>query len=139
MRRSIVHLAPLALAISGCASQDLWTEEDSTYFRVYAATSIVDTYTTIQSLKRPDLIEKNPIVYNVVGERPDNGTLVVGTAIIIGTNYLIARALPDKYRRKYLAVWASSHTYLAISNIKLNRSKENFVNDDIELVYDYPQ
>ncbi|MEE8598183.1 MAG: hypothetical protein V3S69_01440, partial [Dehalococcoidales bacterium] len=99
---------------------DPWTRHDTEWFVAYTVAVALDVHSTNRLIERyPDVHEHNPIVVATIGERPNTDELVVGAIFVAGVNFFIARALPSRYRRKYLAIWTLGHTALALKNFNL--------------------
>ncbi len=104
---------------TGCAHNDPWTRHDTEWFVAYTVSLTLDVHSTNRLIERyPDVRERNPVVVAFIGERPNTDELVVGAIAAATINFFIARALPSRYRRKYLALWTFGHTALAINNFK---------------------
>lgn len=113
--------AIIAMALlSGCAHQDPWTSDDTDHFIAYTVSVAFDVHSTNRLIKRyPDVSEHNPIVSAVIGSRPNTNKLVVGAIVVSTVNFFVARALPSRYRRKYLTLWTFGHIILAVNNVRL--------------------
>jgi len=117
--RSISLIASIALC-TGCAHTDQWTDKDTKHFATYVAAASLDTFSTNRLIN--DFYyteERNPVIVRTFGQRPSKKELIVGTIVISITNFFIARAIPEKYRRKYLSIWTFGHTTLSMYNFNL--------------------
>lgn len=107
----------VALALCGCATtDDAWTSGDSKLFGAYVIAASADTYTTTRFQYYYPLAEANPIVRSAYGPNPRTSDLWQGQIALIGINYLIARSLPERWRRRYLGVWTGAHSAAALYN-----------------------
>lgn len=114
------------LLISGCASSEPWTSKDTKHYIAYVAAASLDTYSTTRLISDwPNTEESNPVIVWTFGQRPSQDELIVGLIVTATANFFIARALPDKYRRKYLAAWTFGHSALAINNFRIYNDQED--------------
>ena len=106
----------VVLCAQGCAHNDEWSRGDTDRFIAYAVAGAADTYTTSRFQYHPELEEANPIVAAAIGRNPSTSDLWQGWATVTISNYFIARALPEKWRKRYINTWTVAHGTLAIYN-----------------------
>ncbi len=102
------------LLLSGCAHQDEWTKRD-TMMQLAASTTIAyDAYLTTKLQYQPGWYEDGPIAKYVLGAQPSTSDTYwfFGTQIV--SSYLIARALPAKWRPYWQGAEITVHS-LAIN------------------------
>ena len=107
------------LSITGCAHDDQWTRADTALYVTYVGTLAYDGHTTAEIRHYPCLEEAGDIAKHALGSQPSaSGTWqYMGTLAI--SNYLIARALPSKWRKVWLVGNAYGHGNAAFNNDKL--------------------
>lgn len=91
----------LMLCLGGCASiapRDDWTTDHTVAEVSYQVFNLLDAAQTARIADRPDLQESMPLTRAVLGPRPDpTDTWLYFTTMGI-SHYLIARALPARWR-----------------------------------------
>lgn len=104
------------LALSGCATpNDQWTDADTK--RQWAATAliVVDSAQTGQ-FQYVDRQEGNLIARELIGPRPSVEQALVSGMIWAGVNYLIARRLEPKWRRRLQWMTIGGHSATIVWN-----------------------
>ena len=123
----IVSIIVASMVCTGCAHQDPWINEDTKHFMAYAVSASIDVYSTNRLLDGYYFAEeRNPVIIRTFGVRPTKNQLIIGTLVIGTLNYFIAKALPEKYRHKYLDIWTFGHSALALNNHRLYNRFDGF-------------
>lgn len=102
-------------ACAGCAT-DPWTVEDTKWQVAYMGALAADAYTTTRIQYHSDIQEVGPIAREILGPQPstaDTWQYAIGAGL---AHYVVARALPRKWRRWWQVGNAGYHGYLAIGN-----------------------
>ena len=108
----------LAFAASGCAS-DSWTKTDTKYEIVFQVINTADAYTTSRIRHTSGVEEMNPITRSIIGAEPDEADVALLFITYGISHYVIARALPKKWRRFYQVGTALYSASLVIENCNL--------------------
>ncbi len=89
------------LCLSGCASSSEWTRAATRWEIAFQVVNMADAYTTMQ-IRHTELIEeKNWLTRELIGAQPvEQDVAMLFAAYGIG-HYLIAKALPKKWRPYY--------------------------------------
>ncbi len=82
----------------GCAHSDEWTRRDTIMQIGVSVTLAGDAWTTSKIHKTPFVYEDGPVARPLLGPQPDPAEVYVFFVSAAITNYLIARALPAKWR-----------------------------------------
>ena len=101
----------LLMTLSGCAS---WTPTDTKYEIAFQLVNAADAYTTSRIVDEPYIREGSGLTRSVLGEQPEDVALLFITYGI--GHYMIARALPEKWRRLYQVSTIGYSTYLVVEN-----------------------
>jgi len=96
MKSFVVILAFSLLA--GCASSDPWTRQDTVLQSLVTATYVIDAIQTSEIQYHPELEEGGAIAQSVLGRQPSTSDTWQYFATVSVSSYLIARALPAKWR-----------------------------------------
>ena len=99
--------------LSGCAA---WTTTDTKYEIAFQAVNLADAYTTSRIRHTDDVFEAHPITRSLIGSQPaerDTALLFITYAV---SHYIIARALPEKWRRFYQVSTTAYSASLVIAN-----------------------
>lgn len=107
------------LCLSGCASNAEWTNVDKNLEWTFQVVNVLDAYTTAQMRHDPVWDERTWPTRQLIGSNPSEGEVVVLFATYGISHYLIARALPIKWRRYYQVGTISYSTALVINNCQL--------------------
>ena len=111
-------LLVFAFAISGCAS-DSWTKTDTKYEIAFQVINAADAYTTSRIRHTYGVEETNPITRAIVGAQPNEADVALLFITYGISHYVIARALPEKWRRFYQVGTALYSASLVIENCNL--------------------
>ncbi len=122
-KRLIVLL--LITVLGGCAHEDPWTRGDTMLYAGYVAAGALDTKSTSRFQYYPDIYEVNPAVYWTLGRSPSTPDLWQAYISVVAVNYFVARALPTKWRTRYLGVWTVGHGAAWINNCRLLEKKSD--------------
>ena len=120
----VLAIVLAAFHLGGCAHSEPWTRDDTLMFSAYMMTSAADTYTTSKFDDCYPLAEANPIVRESLGANPESDDLWRSQLLVWGANYFIARAMPEKWRHRYLGIWTVAHLGAAMHN-------QNEINDAV--------
>ena len=91
-------IAAAALALTGCASSGEWTRADTARELAFVGAIAADAWQTSQIAGRADLVEGEPLARAVLGREPSKSGTAVYFATLGVSHFLIARALPAKWR-----------------------------------------
>ena len=91
------------LFLTGCASNAEWTTTDTKYEVAYQLVAAMDAYTTMQIRHNPDpvIIERSWPTRQLIGSNPNERDVALLFVTYGISHYLIARALPPKWRRYF--------------------------------------
>ena len=114
-RRVLTTLIVLAFT-SGCAHNDEWTRRDTVLQVGVTAFILADAITTAKIQDRPDLVEGNPVGHILLGPNPSSRDtyMYLGTWAI--SNYLISRALPERWRKYWQSLAILGHGSAVVNN-----------------------
>ena len=89
------------LMLTGCATNGDWSRADTTREVIVQLGVLADGIQTYYIHKKPGYYEANTRTAKIIGNQPepDNLLMYIGTYAI--SHYLIARALPPKWRKYY--------------------------------------
>lgn len=87
------------LLLSGCASNDEWTRDDTAWEVIYATTALTDAWMSTKIKDHPNIIENGPIARPLLGLNPEPAEMYVYMGTVIVSHYLISRMLPEGWRR----------------------------------------
>lgn len=87
------------ILLSGCASQDPWTKDDTAWQVIYTAALMTDAYQTTLIQDHPNIEESGAIARDILGANPGTGETWLYFTTVGITNWFIARALPEGWRR----------------------------------------
>ena len=111
----------LTVFFSGCSST--WTTTDTKYEIAFQAVNLADAYTTSRIRHTDGVAEADPITRSLIGSQPDGRD----TALLFMTygvsHYVIARALPERWRRFYQVSTTVYSAALVIENCDLGLCK----------------
>ena len=82
----------------GCTHNDPWTRGDTARQVLVSASYVIDATQTVDIQHRPDLMEGGLIARHVLGLQPSTSDTWQYFATLTISNYLIARAMPAKWR-----------------------------------------
>jgi hypothetical protein len=88
----------ILVLLSGCASQDPWTRDDTVWQGIAFATMAMDAHMTTKIQDHPNIIENGPIAKHALGQTPSTGGTWMYMGTVMLSHYLIARALPHGWR-----------------------------------------
>ncbi len=108
----------LLFGLSGCASTQ-WTTTDSRLEWAFQVVNIADAYTTAQIQYDPTVEERAFPTKQLIGINPSGKEVAVLFATYSISHYLIARALPPKWRRYYQVGTIGASTAVVINNCQL--------------------
>ena len=111
----LTSILTLLTLLSGCA-----TTTDTKYEIAFQVINAVDAYTTAQIRHTRNVEETNSITRSLIGRQP-NGADVALLFVTYGiSHYVIARALPEKWRRFYQVGTIAYSTSLVINNCQID-------------------
>ncbi len=105
--------------LSGCAHSDAWSRQDTVLQSIVTATLIADAIQTSEIQYHPHIYENGPIAKHVLGRQPGTAETWQYFGSVIVFNYLVARALPAKWRPFWQGATIAYETDLLISNCVL--------------------
>ena len=109
----------ILVLVSACAHTDSWTGRDKGQFAALCAAQVGDFVTTKRHLARhPGNYIEEPWCRKYGDRRPSTGSLALVKLAELGLAYLIADALPAKYRPWFLMPVAGLLTWCAVGNVK---------------------
>lgn len=103
------------LVLSGCSSND-WSRSDTAWQITYTVAIAADAYTTTRIRHTPGVYESEPITRAVLGAQPGTAETWQYFGTLAVSHYLIARALPKRWRRYWQVGGTGYHTYHAARN-----------------------
>ena len=107
-------LLVIAFLMSGCATE--WSTKDTQYEIAFQVAHAADAYTTARIRHTDGVHEANPLTAALIGRQPTESD-VAWLFITYGiSHYLIAKSLPEKWRRYFQAGSVAAVTYLVIEN-----------------------
>ncbi len=106
----------LLFFISGCAHNDEWTRRDTAMQLGVTTALIADAITTARIQDHPGVYENGPWAKHVLGLQPDTSDTYQYFASVIVIDYLIARALPAKWRPYWQGWEMAVHSYAVKNN-----------------------
>ena len=112
----IFIIAALYMHVTGCAHSDPWTKQDTVLYAAYVGTLAYDAHTTAEIRNYPRIEEGGQIARQVLGPNPSSSDTYQYFATLAISNYLIARALPDKWRDVWLGANSVIHFDAAHGN-----------------------
>jgi hypothetical protein len=108
----------VSLLASGCAHTDAWSRQDTVLQLAYTSVVVLDAVQTSEIQYRADLVETGPVALHVLGASPSTSdTWQYFTTVAIG-NWLIARALPRKWRTIWQGASLAYHVPVVVNNCK---------------------
>jgi hypothetical protein len=118
--KTITTLA--AALLSGCAAftpPDNWSRRDTVLQSTAAALATLDAVTTMNLSRVPGMVEKGPVASRIIGPTPSNAEIAGYFAATVAANYLIARALPPRWRPYWQGSVIAMHLGPAAHNCEL--------------------
>ncbi len=109
----------LFLCLHGCALNTNWTEADSQWEWAFQAVNAADAYTTMQIRHDPAMEEVGWPTRQLIGSNPAEAEVALLHLTYGISHYLIARALPPKWRRYYQIGTISIQGAAVINNCQL--------------------
>ncbi len=109
----MIRLLALCFLLGGCAT---WTEEDTKYEIAFQLVNVADAYTTARIRHTEGVYEKNPITLSTIGSQPTEADVALLFITYGIGHYMIARALPRKWRRFYQVGSIAYSTAIVINN-----------------------
>ncbi len=104
------------LLCSGCATD--WTTRDTQYEIAFQVANATDAYTTARIRHTAGVHEANPLTAALIGRQPTESD-VAWLFITYGiSHYLIAKSLPEKWRRYFQVGSLAAETYVLIDNCR---------------------
>ncbi len=114
-----VLLACIVLILSGCAHQDEWTKRD-TWGQVAATIAIIgDGVSSVKIRETENISEHGAFANHFIGDQPTTEDLFLYHTTLAISSYLIARALPAKWRPYFQAIEVGAHGYAWYNNCQL--------------------
>ena len=101
--------------LSGCASTDEWTRQDTWVQVGITAVIAADAYTT-SKIQYHGGQEANPVGRKLLGRQPGTKETYLYLSTWALTNYLISRALPEKARAYWQGVTFGGHSIAVMIN-----------------------
>lgn len=96
------RLIPIvACLLTACATNGEWTRSDTLRQSTYSAMIAADAVTTARIHEAPGVHEAAPITQSILGRQPDPSDTAVYFATVAITHWMISRALPPKWRRRW--------------------------------------
>ena len=106
----------LCFLFGGCAS---WTPTDTKYEIAFQFMNAADAYTTARIRHTENVEEGSSVTRHFLGRQPEE-TEVALLFITYGiSHYMIAKALPRKWRRFYQVSTIGRSTYMVVNNCNL--------------------
>ncbi len=112
----ISQIFALCFLVTGCASQDNWTRQDTVLQWTVTGVMALDAIQTAEIQYHDDLVEKGPVARRVLGRNPSTSDTYQYFATLAVSNYLISRALPAKWRPWWQGANIAHHTSVVFSN-----------------------
>ena len=107
----------VAATLSGCAGQD-WSRRDTAMELSFQVMNAIDGYQTARIKHHPGLREADSITVRILGDQPDAKTTTLYFATRGISHYLIARALPAKWRPWFQSPTMLQSTWYVIHNCR---------------------
>jgi hypothetical protein len=108
------------LILSGCAHSDAWTTRDTIGQVLVTAVLAADAVTTNRIQDHPGYYEAGPVAQQVLGLHPRTHSTYQYFAINMVANYLVARALPAKWRPYWQGWEITVHGYAVYNNCSMD-------------------
>jgi hypothetical protein len=108
-------LAILVLCCSGCAS-DNWRSIDTGREITFQVVSAIDAIQTAQIQHEDNIHEAGPLARAVMGPEPTTRDVAMYFSTLAISHYLIARALPPKWRDWFQNTTVVYHTMVVSKN-----------------------
>ena len=105
--------------LSGCASTDQWTRQDTWMQVGVTAVIAADAYTTSKIQYTPGIYESGPIARQVLGLQPTTSDTYLYFGTLIISNYFITRMMPAKWRKYWQGWEMTAHGYAIVNNCNL--------------------
>ena len=116
-----IIVTTLALLINaGCAHTDEWTTRDTILQVGLTLTLAADARTTSRIHKTSGVYERGPFVQPILGSQPDPVETYLFFTSLALSDYLIARALPAKWRPYFQGSLLAGHAYWVGRNCELD-------------------
>lgn len=116
--RTILAITSL-LVLAGCASSEPWTRQDTVLQSIVTATLVMDAVQTSQIQYHPEIYEAMPVAQAVLGRQPKTSETWRYFAMNAAFNYLVARALPQRWRPYWQGATIAVETKLIFHNCAL--------------------
>ena len=111
-------LIVIAFVLSGCATD--WTQQDTRYELAFQVINAADAYTTSRIRHTNNVHEVNLLTVSLIGRQPTASDVALLFSTYGISHYLIAKALPEKWRRYYQVSSFIAVTYVVIENCQLD-------------------
>lgn len=106
----------LATGCSSARPADDWTRSDTVRELAFQTVNAADAYQTSRIAGRPDLEEGNAVTRAFIGSRPSGGDVAMYFGTLAISHYLIARALPARWRPYFQVVPTVAQGYTVVQN-----------------------
>ncbi len=114
-----IVLGILVMLLSGCAHENPWTKQDTVRQSAVVVTMAYDAYLTTQLQYCNGAYESGFIAERILGSQPATSDTYQYFATSMVTSYLIARALPAKWRPYWQVFEIGVHGYSINTHRKL--------------------
>lgn len=104
------------LLLTGCAHSDPWTRQDTALQVGVTLALAADAVTTARIQETPGVWERGPITQPILGSQPDSNDVYLYFLTVAASDYLIARALPARWRPYFQSSMIGYYAYLIDSN-----------------------
>ena len=105
----------MLVLLSGCAHQDPWTSSDTVWQGVYTVSALADAHMTTKIQDHPNIEESGWLAKQALGPNPSTGDTWMYFGTLIVTNAIVARMLPEGWRRIW-QVGTSTRHVLAVND-----------------------
>ena len=112
----VMFLLAIAVVCAGCAHQDDWTRRDSA---MYAGTLTVLAADAITTSRIQDCLtceEGGMIARPILGANPSDRDVALYFGTLAVSNYLIGRALPERWRPYWFGSQIAIHGAAVVNN-----------------------
>ncbi len=106
----------LLLLLAGCATD--WTHKDTRYEIAFQAIHVADAYATARIRHTAGVHEANTLTAALIGRQPTENDVALLFITYGISHYLIAKSLPEKWRRYYQVGSLAAGTYVLIENCR---------------------
>ena len=118
--RRVLTILTVLVFTSGCAHTDEWTRRDTVLQVGVTAALLADAITTSRIHDNPNVYESGAVAHRVLGRQPSTRDTYLYFGTLVISNYLITRALPEKWRKYWQSSQILVHGYAVSNNCDLD-------------------